>query len=119
MSTDRSGLNDVFDALRDPRRRRVLAALEDATGGRRDVTALAETVAAGDDREQVHAGLVHHHLPKLDQLGYVRWDRDGGTVARGPKWEVFELVLHRLGGEFVEGAETDAAVVRGGDADEE
>lgn len=31
--------------------------------------------------------MTHLHLPKLDDYGFVEWDRGTGTVLRGPRFE--------------------------------
>lgn len=44
-------------------------------------------------RRQMEIQLRHRHLPKLHQAGVIEWDRDTGTVSRGPRFEDIEPVL--------------------------
>lgn len=95
-TTDDSTIDDLFDALSDVHRRRVLLALRD--DGRltdRSVTAEAFLHTADDaTRLEFH----HRHLPQLDDDGFVEWDRDAATVARGPRFEAIRPLLTRLDG---------------------
>lgn len=83
-------VDDLFDVLTDVRRRHVLTILagRDASMA---VDALARTVAgrvhdadpASLDESRirdVHVALHHVHLPKLDEVGLVDYDRDDGAV---------------------------------------
>ena len=80
-------LDRLFDALGHPYRRRILAHLAESGGSSEDVLSLEVAVAAGDEFEQVRPALYHAHLPKLDEAGYIRWDRRGETVRRGPRFD--------------------------------
>jgi len=40
--------------------------------------------------------LLHLHLPKLDDMGYVVWDQERRTVLKGPNWEEIEPVIRLL-----------------------
>jgi len=40
--------------------------------------------------------LRHNHLPKLADLGYIRWESDPFCVQRGPHFEEAALVVARL-----------------------
>jgi hypothetical protein len=98
MTDDNVDVGAVFDVLRHRHRRRVLVALErERPGGRRaDVFDLGEEIATEDDADEVRVRLVHCHLPKLADHGFVEWDRDDGTVTRGPRWGVIEPYLALL-----------------------
>jgi DNA-binding transcriptional ArsR family regulator len=80
--------SEVFDALGEPRRRRVLYALSDQSGPT-DVQTLAEVLAEREEGradpgriQRVHLTLVHNHLPRLAEAGLVEYDPDGETVER-------------------------------------
>jgi len=78
----------VFEVLRASRRREVLRYL-DAHGGEATIGAIAEYVAATENdvdradvtyaqRKRAYVGLYQSHLPKMADLGVVRWDKERG-----------------------------------------
>jgi hypothetical protein len=79
------------------------------TGGRRGFDRPQRTVHNGldslvdgiatedDDRRVSGTSLYHVHLPELAQAGYIEWDRDDGTVRRGPANDEVAPVLELLG----------------------
>lgn len=46
--------------------------------------------------EQARIEMNHLHLPKLEAMGYVEWDRDSNTVTRGPRFDEIVPVLGLL-----------------------
>ena len=83
--------DDMFDLLRNHRRRAVLTYLDRETDGATTLDTLAEHIAAeendievqqlsSDQRKRVYIGLYQCHLPKLDDLGVIDYDKDRGTV---------------------------------------
>lgn len=94
----------LFEAMADPRRRRVLEHLRESSGAA-SVSELADALASrGDesvDRDEVEITLLHAALPKLAALGLVEYDADGGTVEleSGPLLDVcLELVAQAESG---------------------
>ncbi|WP_254274289.1 DUF7344 domain-containing protein [Haloarcula marina] len=102
-SPDRSGpdqsgreslpLGTVFDVLKNDRRRHAVRFLLDAAD-ETSVGSLSEHVAAIEQgttadavtqkqRKRVYVSLHQCHLPKMDKLAVVEFDRDGGTVRAG------------------------------------
>lgn len=84
-------LDDVFDLLRNQRRRRVLEYLRSNTDGSATLDELAEHIAAMENdvpieqltssqRKRVYIGLYQCHLPKLDEHSVVEYDQDRGTI---------------------------------------
>ena len=45
------------------------------------------------DSAESQIALVHAHLPKLADAGYIEWDPDSGDIAEGPRFEEVEVVL--------------------------
>lgn len=83
-----ASLDELFDLLRDDRRRTVLSVL-DGRDSPIDVSTLARAVADSrhDDPsdeaiEDVRVTLHHVHLPKLAAASLVDYDRDARTVDR-------------------------------------
>lgn len=82
--------DDVFDVLYNERRRDVLDYLRD-NGGEATVSDLAEYIAAmendttvqqlsSSERKCVYVGLYQNHLPMMDDVGVVDYDKNRGTV---------------------------------------
>lgn len=50
-------------------------------------------VRGTNDGDGHSGGLRHVHLPKLAETGYVDWDRDTGTIEKGPAFDELEPLL--------------------------
>ena len=81
------GFDQVADALGHHTRRKILVELVDHNP-------VAESGVRGDDVSEIE--LIHNHLPKLDEMGYIVWDREHGTIVKGPAWEEIEPVVRLL-----------------------
>ncbi|WP_262179846.1 ArsR family transcriptional regulator [Haloarcula laminariae] len=46
--------------------------------------------------EVLEVELFHEHLPKLEELGFIEWDRDTGKISKGPDWADIEPVLRLI-----------------------
>jgi len=92
MGTSESTLSQdvVFDILSSPRRRYVLYRLRVADGPI-ELTELAEQVAAWEnntdpdqiteqERKRVYVSLYQTHIPRLDEVSIVRYDKDSGEI---------------------------------------
>lgn len=47
------------------------------------------------ERKRVYIGLLQGHLPKMHESGAIQFDRNRGTVRRGPHVDVFRAYLTR------------------------
>lgn len=85
--THARGVNQIFDALSHPYRRRILSLLAEANP--RDVADFSpdDIVVEAEDTELQTVALYHTHLPKLADAGYTEWDRDTHTILRGPRFD--------------------------------
>lgn len=94
--TDRFGRG--VDALGHRYRRRLLVALLDHNPQDDDDAQDAERALGieGGDDALIETQLFHHHLPKLEDLGYIAWDRETGEIRKGPDWEEIEPLLQLL-----------------------
>lgn len=95
QDTEQITVDELFQALGNRRRRRVIHALE---GGTRDLGALARAIAAVENdittgevnaqqRKRVYISLYQSHLEKLDEWNVVEWDAQAQTIAPGPAHE--------------------------------
>lgn len=88
-----SALTDALRCLTHPRRRRIVAALEEfsATVSVRELADELRRSGTDDrfeDHEWLRTSLRHEHLPKLSQVALVDWNEADGTVslADSPLW---------------------------------
>jgi len=80
-------LDDTLDALANPYRRQLLLALLAENPQKDcDVDPL-DAIADSDTADVTETELVHTHLPKLEAMGVIEWDRETGNVSTGPEWE--------------------------------
>lgn len=96
---------DQFDsavtALGNRYRRRLLIALldhnpQDDEDAQQAEQALGATSGPGTDDEIVETELIHNHLPKLEELGYISWNRETGAISTGPNWSEIKPLLELL-----------------------
>ncbi|WP_049970339.1 DUF7344 domain-containing protein [Haladaptatus cibarius] len=76
-TTASSSLNGLFRACSDQMRRETLVVLR-TKNGPISLSELARTI--DEDTEQARMSLVHVHLPMLDALGLVHWNRERESV---------------------------------------
>lgn len=83
-------LDDIFELLKNPRRRTVIDYLKD-NDGEATLSEVAEHIAALENgitveelsshqRKRVYIGLYQCHLPKMDKLGVIDYDKNRGTI---------------------------------------
>ncbi|WP_255151374.1 ArsR/SmtB family transcription factor [Halorarius halobius] len=84
-------LGAALDALSAAQRRRVLLKLADG-----EPIPVDDLTAGADDRRQATVELHHRHLPRLDDAGYVAWDRTAGQLRRGENWNDVAPLLAAL-----------------------
>ena len=83
--------DQVLDALGHQYRRRLAIRLLEHNPLDTRTASKATTDADIDAIERVHV-----HLPKLEAAGYITWDRESGTVEKGPRWEEIASVVSVL-----------------------
>lgn len=92
-----ASLDIVLDALANAYRRRLLTALSDRDERDDLVVQLpAEAVASASEMDQYTLSQVHTHLPKLEDMGFIEWDRDTNDVRKGPRFEEVRSFLQVL-----------------------
>lgn len=88
----RPEFDQLFRVLGNRHRRLILMSMKDG---------LVETTTdvmrrGGDDAGTIETRLIHTHLPKLEDAGYIEWDRTRGEISRGPCFEEIEPFLELL-----------------------
>ncbi len=100
MTVSQSGQNaelgQALEALSDRYRRELLLAL------------LVENPQDDDDRDPLdiidpphepdvlETELFHNHLPKLESMGFIEWNRETGQIAKGPDWDDIKPVIELI-----------------------
>lgn len=85
---------DILTALSNPYRRQLLVALLDHNP--QDDEDLDPLDVVGDSQQEIEvleSELVHVHLPKLESMGIVAWDRETGEISTGAKWPEYAPLL--------------------------
>jgi hypothetical protein len=78
--------DEAFRALSNATRRRVLEVLYEHDSPI-DLDARPDNLGIYEDTpESFEIALHHKHLPKLDDAGFIDWDREQGTVTKGPRF---------------------------------
>lgn len=85
LLTMSSTLDEVFRALADQERRRLLLAVFEQNASSFDYP--DDVFPAHDVGEEVHVRMNHVHLPLLDQAGLIEWDREDEQIAKGPTFD--------------------------------
>ncbi|MCU4924427.1 ArsR family transcriptional regulator [Halobacteria archaeon AArc-dxtr1] len=86
---DQTAASRAFKVLDHRSRRRILWTVASKTN-EIDVTVLRTKLGNANGRT---VALRHTHLPKLEDSGYLIWNREAGTVERGPQWEEITPML--------------------------
>lgn len=85
---ERSRLDDLFDVLTHRYRRRLLVAL---------LYDPRTALEIPDESTQASEVEFHHvHLPKLEEQGFIEWDRRTRTISPGPAFEGIRPLLGLL-----------------------
>lgn len=88
---------NLFDALADPHRRQLLVAVLNSNPQDGDaIDPLDELTYSENEADRLRTALVHKHLPKLDEMGYIEWDTENGTFSKGPRWDEIAPLLELI-----------------------
>jgi predicted transcriptional regulator len=90
-----SSFDDTLDALGHVHRRNLLVSLLEHN----PQDELPEVIADADrDRDAVDrlVSMNHVHLPKLEEYGFIEWERESHEVRKGPKFGEIRPVLELL-----------------------
>lgn len=91
--------NRLFVALSvEPRREIIRSLLNEPIERRLPLPEAAASPNQSMDSETLARQLRHHHLPKLAELGYIRWSSDPFCVQRGPNFEQPAFIIQQITG---------------------
>jgi hypothetical protein len=98
LSTDTEavGIDELFDVLSHPERRRILTELQEREQQPESGLAVETLTPATGTIDVAALRLVHADLPKLDAAGYIDWDRERHLVSRGPRFQDIEPLLELM-----------------------
>lgn len=99
-------LDEIFELLKNERRREVINYLLESEDGTATLSDLAELIAAkendievsqlsSDQRKRVYIGLYQCHLPKMDDMGVIDFEDNRGTVELSDTIEQVQPYLDR------------------------
>ncbi|MFH5802123.1 ArsR family transcriptional regulator [Haladaptatus sp. CMAA 1911] len=92
-----TSLDSVLDAIANKYRRRLLVALlEHNPQDDDDPQIPADVEFEGEDLESLQIQMTHTHLPKLEDAGFIEWDRATNTVRKGPRFEEIRPLLELM-----------------------
>ena len=74
----------------------MLLLLGDGRHGSAEALSHAEVVPDGVETARYMVGLIHTHLPKLAELGYIDWNREDRSIRHGPQFDEVAPVLSVL-----------------------
>lgn len=93
---DNEKLGQALTVLSDRYRRELLLALLIENPQDDDDRDPLDIIDPPDEPDVLEAELYHNHLPKLEALGFIEWDRETGQIATGPDWDDIEPVLELI-----------------------
>lgn len=85
-------LDEQLEAIAHAHRRRLLFSLLESNP-RSEVPAELDGGPDDSGHRELLIAMRHTHLPKLEERGYVRWDRQNGRVTKGPRFDEVEPLL--------------------------
>ena len=89
-------MDEYFEALANIYRRRLLVALLEHNP-QRDNVDVPEDVHKGENAlEVLQIEFQHSHLPRLEEAGFIRWNRDTHEVVKGPRFDEIRPLLELM-----------------------
>ena len=89
-------MDELFDALSNVHRRRLLVALLEHNPQKDEIT-VSEDVHEGEKvLEILQAEFYHSHFPQLEEAGFIRWKQDSHEVVKGPRFDEIQPLLELM-----------------------
>jgi predicted transcriptional regulator len=85
-------VDEVLDIMSKRHRRLILLLLKRGT----IETTNDAIVRGGSERDGSNVQLTHNHLPKLEDAGYIEWDRETDEITKGPRFDEIEPLLELI-----------------------
>lgn len=86
-NTNADALDESFDVLSHPFRRRILTRLHDHNPRDEAEFSADELADDADEVDRLVLEIHHRHLPKLAEKGFIDWDREADVITRGPRFD--------------------------------
>lgn len=61
-----------------------------------DTDPLSVVADRAEDAEVLQTQLIHVHLPKLAEMGFIKWDQENNTISKGPRWDEIVPLLRLI-----------------------
>lgn len=91
-------LGDILMVLANPDRRRILLSLNDEKNHGETIRVTGEDLmdTMNTRRETLKTSLYHNHLPRMDELGIIEWDKETGEIRKGERFEEVAPLLQLM-----------------------
>lgn len=93
-------LNQLFEALSSPVRRRILMSLRSQSPRKVDEFQSEEFRPANTGPTSFKIRLDHKYLPYLDDAGFINWNRESNTIMRGPDFVEIQPLMTCIQNQF-------------------
>lgn len=85
-------MGELFALLSHPHRRRIFTELNESTS-RHETEVELEALSDATELEDETVNLIHNHLPRLAEAGFVEWDPERQVVTHGSRFhEIAPLI---------------------------
>jgi hypothetical protein len=88
--------DELLESLSNPYRRQLLVALLEHNPQDDSDRDPLDILSASGEPDGLETALVHNHLPRLEQLGYISWNKETNELSRGPKWDDIAPLLELI-----------------------
>ena len=89
-------LSHALEVLSNRYRRELLLALVEHNPQDDDDRDPLDIIDPPLEPEVLEIELFHKHLPKLEEMGFIEWNRDTGKISKGPEWRDIEPALRLM-----------------------
>lgn len=86
-------MDDLFKALSNVHRRRLLVALLNPDPKRGTINVPEDVHGKEKELETLQLEFCHSHLPQLEEARLIRWNKDSHEVGRGPRFDEIRPLL--------------------------